>query len=122
MCIRDRNIAIDDRQGQASLVKFLSDKERDVIVQSNEEKSRREFEKQAKKLEQAKINAAKENERREKAKTPAEMMFKTEEFSEWDEEGLPIKEKDGTPVTKSMSKKLKKQWIAQKKLHDEFFG
>lgn len=48
-------------------------------------------------------------------------MFKNDLYSEWDEDGIPTKDKDGNEVTKSMNKKLKKQWLAQKKLHEEFF-
>lgn len=116
------NIALDDRQGQASLVKFLSDKEKDDIIKFNEEKSKREAEKQLKKLEQARLKEAKENERREKAKVSPLDMFRNEQFIEWDEDGMPLKDSDGNEVTKSMTKKLRKQWLVQKKLHEEFFS
>ena len=43
-------------------------------------------------------------------------------YSAWDEQGLPTKDKDGNDITKSMTKKLKKQWEQQKKLHEEYFG
>ena len=115
------NVAIDDRQGQASLVKFLSDKEKDEMLKVIEERAKREAEKAAKKAEQQKLKEAKEKERFEKAKISPQEMFKTDQYSAWDEEGLPTKDKDGNEVTKSMLKKLKKQWLAQKKLHEEFF-
>lgn len=45
-------------------------------------------------------------------------MFRTEEYSEWDQEGLPLKDKEGVELTKSRTKKLKKDWERQKKLHE----
>lgn len=45
-------------------------------------------------------------------------MFKppqNAEFSEWDESGLPTKDKEGVEVAKSRGKKLKKEWDLQKK-------
>lgn len=115
------NVAVDDRQGQASLVKFLTDKEKDEIMKINEEKLQKEAEKQSKKLEQLRLQEAKKQERLEKAKISPQDMFKNDLYSEWDEDGIPTKDKDGNEVTKSMNKKLKKQWLAQKKLHEEFF-
>lgn len=45
-------------------------------------------------------------------------MFRTEEFSEWDQDGVPLKDKDGREVAKSRVKKLRKEWEKQKKLHE----
>ncbi|SCU95556.1 LAMI_0F02872g1_1 [Lachancea mirantina] len=115
------NVAIDDRNGQASLVKFLTDDEKYDLIKVNNEKLQKQLEKEAKKAEQAKLRLAQEEEKREKAKTSPENMFKTSEYSAWDEDGLPIKDKDGIDITKSMTKKLKKQWELQKKLHETYF-
>tara|TARA_R110002003_G_scaffold219_6_gene16504 strand:+ start:14571 stop:15716 length:1146 start_codon:yes stop_codon:yes gene_type:complete len=68
-------------------------------------REREESEKKAKLAEQAKIN-------------PVE-MFKTDEYSAWDAEGLPTKDKDGQDVAKGKTKKLKKEWEKQKKLYEE---
>lgn len=117
------NVALDDRNNQASLVKFLTDEEKQELVKANKEKLLRQQEKEAKKLEQARARKAKEQERKEKAKVlPQEMFRNTELYSAWDESGLPTKDKDGNDVSKSMTKKLKKQWEQQKKLHEEYFG
>lgn len=56
----------------------------------------------------------------EKAKLSHLEMFKTDEYSEWDEQGLPSKEKSGEEVTKSKKKKLMKDWEKQKKLHEDW--
>jgi cysteinyl-tRNA synthetase len=54
----------------------------------------------------------------EKAKLSPYAMFRNAEYSEWDEQGIPIKNKDGNEVTKSQRKKLVKEWERQKKLHE----
>ena len=58
--------------------------------------------------------AAKEDKR---AVDPCE-MFRTDEYSAWDDDGLPLKDQAGNELTKSKSKKLKKQWDHQKRLYD----
>ncbi|KAL8826134.1 MAG: hypothetical protein Q9170_007522 [Blastenia crenularia] len=45
-------------------------------------------------------------------------MFRTTEYSAWDEEGLPLKDAAGEEITKSRGKKLRKDWERQKKLHE----
>ena len=47
-------------------------------------------------------------------------MFRTSEFSAWDAEGLPVKDKEGKELSKGASKKVKKEWEKQKKLFDEY--
>ncbi|KAK8229355.1 cysteinyl-tRNA synthetase [Phyllosticta capitalensis] len=56
----------------------------------------------------------------EKAKVSHLDMFRTEEYSEWDEEGLPTKDKEGVELPKSRTKKLRKEWERQRKLHEEW--
>ncbi|TPX18199.1 uncharacterized protein E0L32_002708 [Thyridium curvatum] len=67
---------------------------------------------------------AEEAERRrlleEKARLSHLDMFRTAEFSEWDENGLPTKDAKGEEVAKSKKKKLVKDWERQKKLHEEW--
>jgi cysteinyl-tRNA synthetase len=56
----------------------------------------------------------------EKAKVSPEDLFRTEEYNEWDEQGVPTREKNGEEVTKSKKKKLVKEWEKQKKMHQEW--
>jgi len=56
----------------------------------------------------------------EKAKVKPEEMFRTEEYSAWDEKGMPTKEKNGEEVTKNKGKKLVKEWQRQQKIHEEW--
>lgn len=117
------NIALDDRNGQNALIKFLSDDEKNDMLKLLQEKEAREEAKRLKKLEQQKANAKKEEERKAKASvSPLDMFRNNEQYSAWDEQGIPTKDKDGNEITKSMTKKLKKQWEQQKKLHEEYFG
>lgn len=56
----------------------------------------------------------------EKAKVQPQDMFKTDEFAEWDENGVPTKLKGGEDLPKSRRKKLEKDWKAQKVAHEKW--
>jgi cysteinyl-tRNA synthetase len=56
----------------------------------------------------------------EKAKVQPQDMFKTDEFAEWDANGLPTKLKGGDDLPKSRKKKLEKDWKAQKVAHEKW--
>ena len=49
-----------------------------------------------------------------------EQMFRNqpELYSAFDDEGIPTKDAEGNEITKSMQKKLKKEWEKQKKLFE----
>jgi len=116
-------VSLDDRtDGQPALIKFLSEGEKEELIKFQREKEQREAEKAAKKLAQQKLKEQQEQEKLEKSKLPPSEMFKTAEYSEWDEAGLPTKDKEGNEVTKSARKKLQKQYDQQKKLHDEYIA
>ncbi|KAB8360560.1 hypothetical protein FH972_024300 [Carpinus fangiana] len=53
-------------------------------------------------------------------KLKPEDMFRTAEYSAWDDKGIPTKDAKGENVAKSKGKKLNKEWIAQSKLHEEW--
>lgn len=118
--ILDLNISLDDRPNGA-LVKFLNDSEKEQLMKQQQEKEKAAEEKEKKKKEQAAANAKKEEERLSKMKVnPKDMFRNTELYSEWDEEGLPVKDVNGEEVTKSMKKKLTKQQQQQAKLYQEY--
>lgn len=111
-------VYLDDRpDNQPSLIKFVPAAE---LIAAREEKAAAAADK-ARKKEEARIAREKaDQEAREKAKTPPEEMFKTDErYSVWDEQGLPTKMKDGSDVPKSQQKQNKKNWDRQKKAHDD---
>ncbi|OTB18873.1 hypothetical protein K445DRAFT_54461 [Daldinia sp. EC12] len=111
-------VYLDDRPDQPSLIKFIPAAE---LIAAREEKAAKEAEK-ARAKEEARLAREKaEEEKWEKAKVAPEEMFKSDDrYSEWDAEGLPTKMKDGSEVTKSQLKKLKKDWDRQKKAHGEY--
>jgi cysteinyl-tRNA synthetase len=107
-------IYLEDRVNAPALVRPLN-------ADLREERANREalaslkFEK-AKAAKEAKEKE--ERERLEKGKLSHLEMFRSGEYSEWDEEGLPVKDKEGKEVAKSKGKKLRKDWERQKKLHE----
>ena len=74
----------------------------------------------SRKDEQAAQAAAKEA----KKSIPPQELFKQEmedgkpKYTEFDADGIPTKDANGEAITKSMSKKLKKEWEKQKKLYE----
>jgi cysteinyl-tRNA synthetase len=114
----DLGIYLEDRENAPAMVRPVDaellaarDQKEAIARQKVEAKAKREreeTEKKAKLAEQAKIN-------------PRD-MFKTEEYSAWDIDGMPLKDKEGVDVAKGKSKKLRKEWEKQKKLFDEYVG
>lgn len=43
-------------------------------------------------------------------------------WSEWDADGIPVKDGSGEEVSKAKGKKMRKEWEAQKKLHDGYLA
>jgi len=111
-------VALDDRDsanGAPALIKFAPAEE---LIAAREEKERRSAEKERKK-EEARLKKEEEDRRREElAKVSHLEMFKTGDYSEWDEQGIPTKDKEGVEVTKSRRKTLVKAWDKQRKLHE----
>lgn len=114
----DLGIYLEDRENDAALVRPLSS----ALKREREEKeAAAEVKKDAKAAALA-AKEAQEKERLEKGKLSHLEMFRTSEYSEWDAEGLPTKDKEGEEVTKSRAKKLRKDWERQKKLHEAFLA
>lgn len=114
-------VSLDDRPNGSALVKFLNEQEVKALVKQQEEKEKAALEKEKKKAAQQAANAKKEEERLAKMKIAPSEMFKDKAlYSEWDEQGLPLKDAKGEEVTKSMKKKLMKQYQQQEKLHKEY--
>lgn len=111
----DLGIYLEDRENAPAMVRPVDaelqaarDQKEAIARQKADAKAKREREegeKKAKLAEQAKIN-------------PRD-MFKTDDYSAWDIDGMPLKDKEGADVAKGKSKKLRKEWEKQKKLFDE---
>lgn len=114
----DLDIYLEDREKRHALVRPLSAS----LRQERRDREAIAAQKAAAK-EKAKADAeAAEKERLEKGKLSHLDMFRTSEYSEWDAEGLPTKDVEGKEVAKSKSKKLKKDWDRQKKLHEAWLA
>ncbi|KAL8821922.1 MAG: hypothetical protein Q9191_007216 [Dirinaria sp. TL-2023a] len=103
-------IYLEDRDGQPALIRPVTRE----LRAARAEKEERERQKQAAKEEREKQAAAKAD----KGRLSHLDMFRTHEYSAWNEEGLPTRDRAGAEITKSREKKLRKEWAAQKKLHE----
>ncbi|BGP26154.1 cysteinyl-tRNA synthetase [Rhodotorula toruloides] len=115
----DLGVALDDQEDGRAMVKLVPP---ELLREARDVKAAAQQEKAAKKAAAAAAVEAKRLERLEKGRMPPTEMFRsnTAEYTAWDEQGLPTKDKDGNELPKSRGKKLKKEWDMQKKLHDEF--
>ena len=61
----------------------------------------------------------------ERGRVPPGELFRPPhcaEFGAWDAQGVPLADRDGKELSKSASKKVQKEWAAQKKRHEEFLA
>lgn len=112
----DLGIYLEDslEEGQPALVRPLDSE----LKAARAEKEKRDAEKAAAKAERERAKEEEERRKEEQAKVRPEDMFRTEEYSEWDADGLPTKDKEGKELAKNQVKKVKKAWEAQKKVHE----
>lgn len=106
----DQGIYLEDRDGQPALIRPVTT----ALRQARMEKEERDQQKEKARKDKERDAAAKA----EKGRLSHLDMFKTDEFSEWDQDGVPVKDKQGGEITKSRSKKLRKEWDKQKKMHE----
>lgn len=115
----ERGIYLEDRDGdQPALIRPVTKE----LKAAKDEKEAREQQKQKAREEREREAAAKAAEKSEKGRLSHRAMFRTEEFSAWDDEGLPTKDREGEEITKSRRKKLQKDWERQKKLHEAWLS
>ncbi|KAJ1919820.1 cysteinyl-tRNA synthetase [Mycoemilia scoparia] len=114
-------VVLDDQEDGKALIKFIDSKE---WLKQKEEKEAKLREKERQKKERALAAEKKRLEKLEKGKVSPQEMFRTEdrrsEFSEWDENGFPTKDKDGNELTKNKKKNLEKELKKQQVLHEEY--
>ena len=114
-------ISLDDRPTGGALVKFLNEQEKEELLKQQELKEQQLQEKELKKQQQAEANARKEQERLAKMKImPSKLFQDANQYSGWDEQGIPTKTASGEEISKSMRKKLMKQYEQQAKLYGEY--
>ena len=108
------DIYLEDRENEPTLIRPVTRE----LRAARQEKEDRERAKQLAKAEREKQAAA----RAEKGRLSHLDMFRTSEYSAWNEEGIPTKDAEGVDVTKSREKKLRKDQAAQKKLHEAWIS
>ncbi|KIR96146.1 cysteine-tRNA ligase [Cryptococcus deuterogattii 2001/935-1] len=89
-----------------------------ILIRAREEKERAAAEKAEKK----KAAEAKRIAQLEKGRVPPQEMFRPPNvaegtYSAWDEQGLPTKDGEGQDLSKSLQKKVAKEWKVQEKAH-----
>lgn len=110
------DIYLEDRDRQPALVRPV-DK---AVKEARLEREQAVAAKAAAKAHREAEEAEKKRLQDEKAKQSHLEMFKTAEFSAWDENGMPTKDAKGEEIAKSKQKKLQKDWARQKKLHEDW--
>ncbi|RHZ49079.1 cysteine--tRNA ligase [Aspergillus thermomutatus] len=110
----DLGIYLEDRENLPALVRPVTRE----LIQAREEKAARARQKQIEKENKEKEALKK----MEKGKLSHLEMFRTNEYSAWDEEGIPTRDAAGEEITKSRAKKLRKDWERQKKLHETWLA
>jgi cysteinyl-tRNA synthetase len=110
----DLGIYLEDQENGPAMVRPVTKELIDLRQRQAEqslEKQRRREERERKALEKA-----------ARGKLSPSEMFRTSEFSAWDENGLPTKDSSGNDITKNRSKKLRKDWEIQRRLHEAWIA
>ena len=115
----ERDVYLEDRDGD--LPALIRPVTRELRA-SRQAKEKAAQEKQREKEEREQNKKKEETSKADKGKQDHMTMFKTEEYSAWDADGIPTKDKDGEEITKSRRKKLMKDWERQKKLHEAYLA
>ncbi|KAF2725218.1 hypothetical protein K431DRAFT_281174 [Polychaeton citri CBS 116435] len=110
------DIYLEDRENLPALVRPLSQS----LRQERQDKEAIAAAKAAAKEKARLAKAAEEKKKLEQGKLSHLEMFRTSEYSAWDEGGLPTKDAEGKEVAKARGKKLKKDWERQRKLHEAY--
>ena len=107
----NQDVYLEDHEGsKPALIRPVT---RDLRA-TKEQEHAKERKKQEEKEKREKEAAAK----LEKGRLSHKEMFRLPDFSAWDDDGLPTKDKEGEEITKSRRKKLQKDWERQKRLHE----
>lgn len=116
----NEGVYLDDRDpGQPALIKYIPKEE---LIAAREQKladqASQERRKEAARLERERA----EREKLEQGRSSHLDMFRTDEFSAWDEDGIPTKDAQGGEIAKSRSRKLRKDWERQKRKHEAWLA
>ncbi|KAK0384585.1 hypothetical protein NLU13_8671 [Sarocladium strictum] len=112
------DIYLQDGESGPAVVRPLDQSIRKAIEQKRAAAEAAQSEKAKRKAEEA----AKQKERDSKASINPVDMFRNEQYSAWDEQGIPTKDAKGEEVTKSAKKKLVKLHEKQQKLYKDWLA
>uniref|UniRef100_A0A8C9UV87 Cysteine--tRNA ligase, cytoplasmic n=1 Tax=Spermophilus dauricus TaxID=99837 RepID=A0A8C9UV87_SPEDA len=112
-------VRFEDHEGLPTVVKLV---DRETLLREREEKKRVEEEKRKKKEEAARRKREQEAAKLARMKIPPGEMFLSEsdKYSKFDENGLPTHDTEGRELSKGLSKRLRKLYEAQERLHEEY--
>lgn len=111
------DIYLEDRENAPALVRPVTEglkavrREREDKIRQKEEAKKKRDQEALEKLQKGRLS-------------PAE-MFKpphSNEYSAWDPDGLPTTARDGSALTASKVKRLKKEWELQRKAHERYMS
>ena len=107
----NHDVYLEDREGnKPALIRPVTRELRATKEQEQAKEQKRQEDKEKREKEAAA--------KAEKGRLSHKEMFRSAEFSAWDDDGLPTKDRDGEDIAKSRRKKLQKDWDRQKKLHE----
>ena len=118
----DLGVALEDQEDGRALVKLVPAAQ---LRAARLEREAQAAEKAARKAAAAEQARLKRLENLEKGRTRPQDMFRPPavpqgEYTEWDERGLPTKDKEGNELAKKRRKNLEKDYEKQTKLHRDF--
>lgn len=136
-------VALDDQEGRScldsnqvqlitlslldgkALVKLVDPTE---LIRTREEKRAQVEAKAAKKAAAQELERQKKLKKLERGSVPPEQLFKPPNVPEkgvygsWDDRGLPLTDGEGKELSKNQTKRVQKEWEAQKRLHEEYLA
>ena len=114
----DLGIYLEDRENAPAMVRPVDAE----LRTAREQKDAIATQKAAAKAARQREEAEKKARLAEQARIDPRDMFRGAgtEWTEWDADGVPTKDKEGKDVSKGASKKMRKEWEKQRKLFEEF--
>jgi cysteinyl-tRNA synthetase len=97
------------------------------LIRTREEKRAQVEAKAAKKAAAQELERQKKLQKLERGSVPPERLFKPPNVPEniygsWDDRGLPLTDGEGKELSKNHTKRVQKEWEAQKRLHEEYLA
>ncbi|EFE44026.1 hypothetical protein TRV_01206 [Trichophyton verrucosum HKI 0517] len=88
------------------------------LIKTRQGQTERKLQAQKRKVEEGRKQA----EKMEKGRLSPYEMFRTDEFTAWDQDGVPTKDSEGKDLSKTRVKKLRKDWERKKKLQEAWMS